>query len=169
MKQLLSIFAAVFALAFTACSGEPPKNVEPRAVVGKSLEGATFNDQFDKPHTIASDTTKVVMVFSKDKGHEVNEFFASKTPRFMAEHHVQFIADMSSAPSVIRSMFIIPGLKDFKHTVLLITDDATSAAYKPAGHEEQIMILTLERYKITAVDYVDDTQALSKALRASGS
>jgi len=164
MKQTFLLLLASLALAFSACSGEAPEHVEPRAVVGKSLANETFPDQFGKPHSIASDTRHVVMAFSKDKGHEVNEFFAAQPPQYMAEHHVQFIADMSAAPSVIRSMFIIPSLKDSQHTVLLITDDTTSAAYKPAGREEEIMVITLDHGTITAIDYVGDTKALEKAL-----
>ncbi len=164
MKRLLLLFAAALTLAFSACSGEAPKQIERKAVVGADLSNERFEDQFGNRHAINSDTRSVVMVFSKDKGHEVNKFFAERSPQYMAEHHTQFIADMSGAPSLIRSMFIIPGLKEFKHTVLLITDDTVSAAYKPQGRDEQIMILRLDRGKVTGIVFVDDTMALAEKL-----
>ncbi|MDQ7068870.1 MAG: hypothetical protein Q9M40_13395 [Sulfurimonas sp.] len=41
-------------------------------------------------------------------------FSITKEANYLQKHHTQFIGDVSSAPSIIRKLFILPGLKDFK-------------------------------------------------------
>ena len=60
---------------------------------------------------------------------------------YLADNKVQFVADISAAPSLIKSMFILPGLKEFKHTVLIIDDEHVSASYKPTKYNDQIVIV----------------------------
>ena len=154
----------LFALSFLGCSDEVAAPVVSKVAVGKSLSTLTLNDQFEKKHHLSSDTKKVVFAFSKDMGHLSNEFFEKKGADYLKEHHVVFIADVSGAPSLIRSMFIMPGLKEFKHTVLVIENKAEASAYRNDAHKESLMVLDVKNFEIEKITYVNSASALEKAL-----
>ena len=162
MKNVL--LALLLSLSFLGCSDEVVAPVQSKVVVGGSLESLKLNDQFEKPQNISADTKKVIFAFSKDMGHMSNEFFAKQGENYLADHNAIFIADVSGAPSLIRSMFIMPGLKDFKHTVLVIEDKSVAAAYRVDAHKEEIMILDLNNFVIEKINYASTEDALAKAL-----
>ena len=166
MKKI--ILALTLALTFLGCSsqGEESANVTPNLVVGKSLSALTLNDQFEKKHTIDADTTKVIFAFSKDMAHTCNDFFATKAPTYLKDNHTVFIADVSAAPSLIRSMFIMPGLKDFKHTVLIFEDETVAAPFRAKVETEKIIAVNLKDGKITAVNTLNNEKELQKAVES---
>jgi hypothetical protein len=159
MKKIA--FILLFALAFIGCSEEKVA-AEPQAIVGKSMESLKLKDQFGQAKGVHADTKKVLFAFSKDMGHMSNDFFNTKEPTFLADHKSVFIADVSGAPSLIRSMFIMPGLKDFKHTVLVIEDESIAQQYKNSGKEELIMVLDLDNYIIKNISYISTKEELAK-------
>ncbi len=164
MKNIILAFVA--ALLFIGCSSnsEENKNVEPKLVVGKSLTDLNLKDQFEKPHTLNADTYKLIFAFDKAPAHTCNDFFKTQKPTYLQDHHVQFIADVSAAPSLIRSMFILPGLKDFKHTVLLLDDKTVAAPFRKGLDTTKIVVVTLLNKKITDVQTISTTQELKKSI-----
>jgi len=162
MKNVL--LALLLSLSFLGCSDEVIAPVESKSVVGGSLESLSLNDQFEKPHTLEADTKKVIFAFSKDMGHMSNAFFEKQSPTYLTDHKAVFVADVSGAPSLIRSMFIMPGLKDFKHTVLIIEEKPVAAAYRDNNHTEELMILDVDNFIIKKIEFVKTEEALQKAL-----
>ena len=162
MKNIM--LALLLSLSFLGCSDEVTAPIASKVAVGKSLESLHLNDQFDKPHTLSADTKKVVFAFSKDMGHMSNEFFEKQGVGYLRNHKAVYIADVSGAPSLIRSMFIMPGLKDFKHTVMIIDDKSVAAAYRNEAHKEALMILDLKDFVIEKIEYVTTEEGLAKAL-----
>jgi ATP-dependent phosphoenolpyruvate carboxykinase len=159
MKKL--VLAALSVFVFLGCSSNATnENVKPALVVTQSIENLQLNDQHEVPQTIAADTKKIIFAFSKDVGHTCNDFFATKTPSYLADNKVMFVADVSGAPSLIRSMFILPGLKDFKHTVLVIEDKTVSASYKAGMESEKIVVVSLENKMITEIKTLSTTSEL---------
>lgn len=150
MKKI--ILGLLVSLVFIGCSSDDAKNTaEAKLVVGKSLSALALNDQFEKEHTLSSDTKHVVFAFSKDMGHLCNDFFVTKSTSYLADNKTVFIADVSSAPSIIRSMFIMPGLKDFEHTVLVLDDEDVALSYKSGVDALKIIVVSLENNIITNV------------------
>jgi hypothetical protein len=164
MKNIILAFVAV--LLFIGCSSnsEENKNVEPKLVVGKSLADLNLKDQFNKPHTLNADTYKVIFAFDKEPAHICNDFFNTQKPTYLQNHHVQFVADVSAAPSLIRSMFILPGLKDFKHTVLLLDDENVAAPYRKGIDTSKIVVVSLLNKKITDVKTINTTEELKRTV-----
>ncbi|NCO01870.1 MAG: hypothetical protein GW906_08585 [Epsilonproteobacteria bacterium] len=164
MKKI--VIGVLAALLFIGCSSTSKDvAVEAKLVVNQTLAGVQLNDQFGKPHTIEADTKKVIFVFSKANGHACNEFFATKSTTYLQENKAVFVADFSAAPSLIRSMFIMPGLKDFNHTILVIDNKNSSAAYKTEENSENIVVASLENLVITEIKYLTTTQELEKELK----
>jgi len=158
MKKL--VLALLTALLFIGCGSQPVEATETKLVVDKNLSDLSLKDQNGNLHSIDKDTKKVVFAFSKDVGHSCNEFFATKGESYLKDNKIQFVADLSKAPSIIRSMFILPGLKDFKHIVLIIDDEKVSANYKPAENTDKIVVVNLNNQKITSIKYLDSIEDL---------
>ena len=164
MKKL--VLGLVTALFFLGCSSNDDSfsNIEPQLVKGKSLQQLKLNDQFEKTHTLTADTKKVIFAFSKDMGHLGNDFFSAQDEHYLENNHAVYVADISQVPSLIRSMFVLPGLKDYKHTVLLISDNTDSVRYKPKNNSEKIMIVDVDNFIITNISFEDTKEGLQKSL-----
>lgn len=164
-KIFLGLITALF---FIGCGEEKAvdTNVEPKIVTGKSVASIKLNDQFSTPHTINSDTKKLVFAFSKASAHTCNDYFDTKDPRYLTDNDTQFVADVSAAPSLIRSMFIMPGLKDFKHTVLILEDKAIAATYRAGLDTEKIIIASLNNGTISNIQSVSSLNELIKIIEA---
>ena len=156
------VIGLILSLLFLGCSSnETTTQAEAKLVVKKSLQGLSLKDQNEKTHTLSADTKTVIFAFSKDIGHACNNFFETKPDNYLDENKALFIADVSSAPSLIRSMFIMPGLKDFKHTVLIIDDKTVSANYKAGMNLEKIIIVKLDNSTITSIETVDTAEEMA--------
>ena len=166
MKIIIGFLMA--ALMFVGCSSkETDIQVTPKLVIDKSLANLKLNDQYEKPYTIAKTTKKVIFAFSKDIGHSCNDFFATKKDSYLQDNNSVFIADISGAPSLIRSMFILPGLKDFKHTVLILDDKKIANAYKANQDTEKIVVVTLDNEIIKNIKTLNSVDELAKEIEQS--
>ncbi|OIP54366.1 MAG: hypothetical protein AUK54_06525 [Helicobacteraceae bacterium CG2_30_36_10] len=161
------IFTGLFTLLlFIGCSSNATvdENVEPKLVVKNSLADLKLNDQNGNMQGINPDTKKVVFAFSKENGHTCNDFFATKADSYLKENKTQFVADVSAAPSLIRSMFIMPGMKDFNHPILIIDNEMVSAAYKTEENSEKIVLVLLDNQTITDIKYLKTAEELEKEI-----
>jgi hypothetical protein len=164
MKNIIIGLLATFLLLGCSSKSDENQNVEPKLVVSKSLADLHLKDQFGKEHTLNADTYKVIFAFDKEPAHTCNDFFNTQKPTYLQEHHVQFVADVSAAPSIIRSLFILPGLKDFKHIVLLLDDKNTAAPYRKGVDTTKIVVVTLLNKKITDIKTITTKEELKKAV-----
>jgi len=164
MKKIIT--AMFMALLLIGCGSDVSneKKIEPKLVVGSYIKDLMLKDQFEKEHTIQKDTYRLVFAFSKDVAHTCNNFFNTQRPTYLEDHHTQFIADVSAAPSLIRSLFILPGLKDFKHTVLLLDNKELAAPYRKDMDVEKVIIVYIINKRITQIREIQTATELQKAL-----
>ncbi len=120
-------------------------------------------DQFDKSHSLSSDTKLIVVAFVKKDGHTVREYLKKHNPSLLEQNHAYFIADISKVPVVIRNMFILKDLKKSKFPVLLIYDKKISKSLDE--NKEGIMILHLDNKVIKSTDYIHDEKQLDKLFK----
>ena len=160
------ILGFILSITFIGCSSKATEdvNVTPTLVVGKSISTLTLNDQFEKAHTLATSTNKIVFAFSKDAAHTCNDYFKTQTPTYLAQHNTEFIADVSAAPSLIRSMFIMPGLKEFKHTVLLLEDKTVAAPFRKGLDINKIAVVYLNGTTIEKIKTITTAADLKKLI-----
>ena len=162
MKKIIT--ALMIALLFVGCSkDEVQTDVEPLLVVGKTLN-LDLKDQFEKPQALKADTTKVIFAFSKDMAHICNDYFVTQAPTYLVDNNAAFVADVSAAPSLIRSMFILPGLKDFKHTVLLLDDKTLASPYRATQDTEKIVVVYLNNNKIVEIKNISSEDELKAVI-----
>lgn len=166
MKKTLAVL--LLSLAFFGCSSKNDEaiTIEPKLVAGKSLANVTLNDQHEKPHSIEPQTTKIIFALDKESAHICNDFFVTQTPEYLASHKTQFIADVSSAPSLIRSMFIMPGLKEFKHTVLILDDETKAAAFRSGVDTQKIILVKVQNATINSIETLSTEAELKAAIEA---
>lgn len=163
-KIIVGLFVS---LLLIGCSSKgATEEVEPKLVVGKSLLDITLNDQFEKSHKIEATTKKIIFAFSKDTAHTCNDYFVTQSPTYLSENDTQFVADVSAAPSLIRSMFILPGLKDFKHTVLLLDDKEKAAPYRAEMNPQKIVVVYVDGGSITKIETFTSKDELKKVVEA---
>ncbi len=158
MTKIIAGLLAAF--LFIGCSAKTDENVKPRLVVGTTIADMTLSDQFDKPLVISADTSKVIFAFSKDGAHICNDYFVTKSPTYLADNKTIFIADVSSAPSLIRSMFIMPGLKDFKHPVYILDDKVVATGYRADMDTEKIVVVDVENLIIKNIKTISSEKEL---------
>jgi len=167
MKKIL--LTLLLAFSFIACSSKSDetanKNIEPKLVVGKSLNSLALKDQNEKPQTLSKDTKIIFFSFSKPMGHACNDFLESKPANYLQEHHAVYVADVSAAPSLIKSMFILPDLKELKFPILLINDDTLSEEYSKGVNKDTIVVVSLENKKITKIQTAKDAKELETLLK----
>ena len=166
MKSI--VLGLITALFLVGCSADKQANVnvEPLLVVGKSLSDLKLNDQFEKSHTLNEKTNKVIFVFSDDMGHLTNDYFITKEPSYLSDNNTQYVADISGAPSLIRSMFIMPGLKDYKHTVLLLTEKEVSAPFREKMDTEKVVVAYVANGSITQIKNITTKEELIATIEA---
>jgi len=166
MKKIL--FGLVAALLLVGCS--PKENtdtkVEAKIVIGNNLADLKLNNQFEKEQALDKNTKKIIFAFSEDMAHLCNDYFVTQTPTYLNENKVQFIADVSAAPSIIRSMFIMPGLKDFKHIVLILEDEKTAMSFRAGVDVEKIIVAYLEDGKITQIKTISTEEELKSTIES---
>ena len=162
-KIILGLIATLFIIG---CSSDKvdTTNIEAKLVVGKSLESLALNDQFDKPQALKADTKILIFAFSKDMAHICNDYFVTQAPTYLADNNAQFVADVSAAPSIIRNMFILPGLKDFKHTVLLLDDKTVAVPYRKDVDVEKIVIVYINNKSITEIKTISTEAELKETI-----
>lgn len=130
--------------------------------VGENLKSYSFEDQFEKVHTLTDDTKKVIFVFTKDNGHIMKEFMTNKNPDFLSSKGIDFIADISGMPSLIARFFAIPDMKDSKYPIILIKDEEIAKKYKTEQNKEFITVITLDKKKVTQIKYIKTKKELEE-------
>ncbi len=164
MKKII-LGALTATLLFAGCSSkETNENIVPKLVLGKSLEKVSLTDQFEKVHKIDATTKTVVFAFSKDGAHTCNDYFNTKPATYLQDNNTQFIADVSAAPSLIRSLFIMPGLKDFKHTVLILDDKQVASEFRADMNTEKIVVISLDNHKVSNIKNITTQDELILAI-----
>ncbi len=167
MKKIIIMLFATLLLVGCGSKSETEQPVEAKLVVGKSLKGISINDQFGETHIFSPDTKKVIFALSKETGHTANDFFGTQLVTYLSDNNTQFVVDISMAPALIVDMFIAPGLKDFKHPVLVFSTKDDAAPFRKGVDTEKIIVVYLDSMKITEIKTVttaDELQAIVEAV-----
>lgn len=118
--------------------------------VGQNIASFSCKDQFGQKVAITSSTKKLIFVFSKEKG-EVSKKYFDLNPNYLSSQKVLYFADISSAPSFVTSMFMIPKFQGYKFKIGLIEDEV-QAALVPKK-EDMITFIELDNLNITKIEY----------------
>ena len=133
-------------------------------IIGKELDAYTFNDQFDKKHSLTSDIKKVIFVFTKPTGHLMRVYLGTKDINYLGSRNIDFIADVSGMPSLIFKMFALPDLKESKYPIMIIKDKEKSKRFRNDKQKDSVMIISLENKIVKSVKFVTNEADLIKEI-----
>lgn len=128
--------------------------------VGDPVASMEIEDQFGKAHKVGKESFWVV-TWDKMTTRRANRFFESH--RELIEKGVAaMIVDVSETPEGILSLFVLPRMRSYDHTILMSHD----AAYNRdiPYEEEQITVLRLQAGRIAGIEYAADGAALGRIL-----
>ncbi|WP_428737452.1 hypothetical protein [Sulfurimonas sp.] len=128
-----------------------------------SLQGFEYETQHEKEITIPDDVKTIIISYEKDSSAMINKFLDSKEKDFLEKNHAVFIADISKMPSLITSLFALPKMQKYKHTIYLHYSDEF-AKFIPAV-EEKVTILKIQNSKVSNISYITTVKELQEALQ----
>lgn len=91
--------------------------------VNDTITPFSLPDQFEKIHSITSETNTLIVSFEKGTGADISDFLNAKNPEFLDTHHAAYIANISKMPWLISKIFALPKMQSYKHKILLINDE----------------------------------------------
>jgi hypothetical protein len=152
MKNLIYLLILLFLLSsYYSCASQ--NTLEgPVLVEGKKLPDFTFKDQFNNTHTIDAGIEKIIFAFDEYPAHAVNDYLADKSGSFLKDNKTLFIADISAAPSLIRKMFILPGIKKYAYPVLIFTDKEEARPFRHKIETKKIVVAHLKGKEIVLIE-----------------
>ena len=161
--RLQSLIQLLFALTI-ACGISPAvaAPLEP----GSPWPGLTLPDQHDKSVTLGGDALRVVVFATERKpGDWAQEFIDKSYKQAALAGRLALVFDISRMPSLVTTMFALPGFRARAFPILLARDKAP-VDFLPRK-EAAVTVLTLEAGKIIAIDYAGDEAALEQLLKQS--
>lgn len=132
--------------------------------IGAKVE-LTLPDQFDAAHTIAADTTTLIMAFSKGSGSIVRGYLDTQPGSFLSDHKTVFIANISPIPVVIRNTLALPKLRKSSYSVLLLYEESMADALMNKEQSENIAVVTLESNVVQGIQYAANEADLVALIR----
>jgi len=127
--------------------------------VNDKFTSFSLPDQFDRIHTIKQNISKIIVTFESDSLKLINDFLIRQNYGFLHDHHTVLISDISNKPSIITKMFILPKMKDYKHTILLIYDDKGENFLK---QNHKSTIYDLEDGLVKNISYISTQKQLEE-------
>ena len=129
--------------------------------VGDSVAPRVLQDQFEQPHRVGGEKIWVV-TWDKATTRIANDYF-EKDPSLLISKEAAMIADFSTIPAGILSLFVMPRMQSYtNHAMLLSYDEAFNATLP--YREGFITLLYLEQGKIVKIGYAENEKTLAEML-----
>jgi hypothetical protein len=148
MKKIIILIVFIYSYSFSA------------VVVGDTIDQFSIKDQFGVAHEIKATTKKIVFAFSKATGHSLKDFISKQEKDFLYVHDMLFVADVSGMPSFIK-FFVLP-IKGYDFPILTLDDESVASKYKDDDKTDKILVISLDKFKITNIQYLKDPKNIIK-------
>jgi hypothetical protein len=120
---------------------------------GEELNLNNIQDQFDKSIKLEKNTKKVIFSFSRANGKIVKEFL-EKNNNYLKNNNTLYIADLSGAPSIILSWYMMPKFKKYNYSMGIVKDE--NKLISIPKQEGKITVITLDNKKITNIEFLSN-------------
>lgn len=130
---------------------------------GALWPGLTLPDQHDKAVRLAGDKLQVVLFTAERKPGDWAQDLVEKAYKdAVLAGRLVLVFDISRMPSLVTTMFALPGFRARPFPILLARD-AEPVAFLPR-QEAAVTVLTFDGGKLAAIDYAKDEAALERLL-----
>ena len=118
---------------------------------GQTIESFQAKDQFDKPFTFDSKTTKFLLVtHDMETGKKANAALTTLGKEYLGSKKAVYVANIHGMPGIGR-MFAIPKMKKYSHRIILADDAGLIARFpQQAG---KVTVLKISGGKVTSITY----------------
>ncbi|PUE66134.1 hypothetical protein [Arcobacter caeni] len=130
--------------------------------INDKISNFSLANQFDKIHTVNSEISMIIVTFQRNTSNLVNDFLSSKDSDFLHKKNTIFINNISSIPSIVTKMFIIPKMRDYKYDILLIYNENNK---KFIEEENKITIYFIENSFVKDIKYISTEEELESILK----
>ena len=114
---------------------EIPKN-------GQSVLPLTLPNQYGKSVTVDKSIRIILYIPDKKSSNTARRFLDSKTADYVAEKKIAVISDLSNTPKFVRTLFILPGLKEYDYDMLVIEDEFSPVIFE--SDLEKVSVIEVE-------------------------
>ncbi len=112
----------------------------------------SFSDQFENKLAITPQTKEVIISFSKKNGKAVKAFLQTHKG-YLEKKQAVYLADVSSVPSLVMSLFMKPALQKNNFSVGLIEDEEIANMLPKV--EGKTTVIHLEKMYINSIKFID--------------
>ncbi|MCD6173727.1 MAG: hypothetical protein J7J96_08080 [Sulfurimonas sp.] len=88
----------------------------------------------------------------------VNGYLEHKNPNYLQENNSIFIADIHNVPSFLTSIFVLPTLREYEHSIYLHYGEEFENSVP--NKEGKITLLRFENEKIIDISFISTKQEL---------
>ena len=161
MKLLLSFFLICITVNAESIANSTKNHIYE---VGDRIIPFTLLDQHDRKFWIDNKTKLLIVTYDKGSTALQNRFLAKKgnTP-YLEDQAALLIVDVSVIPFGIRSLFVLPKLKSFKHPLLLSYDENFSKMFP--YKDEHIAIVKVEKRIVKEIFYCNNEKCLEEVFK----
>lgn len=119
--------------------------------VGDRFPDIVLPDQFGEETRIEPDDKTILLAFEKKVSVKINEFLKARPATFLDEHACRYISDISSMPSLVTKVFVLPKMKDYPFKLLLIHDDIGEMFEREEG---KISLYSLDQGVVRSIRFI---------------
>ncbi len=118
--------------------------------VGDTLSNFSCENQFEKKMVVSQTTKKIIVAFSKEKGEVIKQFL-DKNPNYLKDQNALYLADVSSAPAFVTSMFMIPKFKSYSFEMGVIKDEAKAGQFPKK--DDMVTVISIENQVVKNIEF----------------
>ncbi|MGM0533201.1 MAG: hypothetical protein ACQERK_01745 [Campylobacterota bacterium] len=120
--------------------------------VGDTIPYTSFSDQFEKPLTVTRETQKVIIVYDKQSGQDIDKFMR-QNKGYLQQNDAVLLSDVSRVPGFVMSFFMLPKFQEYEYQMGLIKEEQKAADLPRKGNK--ITIVHLDALNVTSIEYQD--------------
>ena len=142
----------------------PAEASEEQVVLGPGGEVQVFEleDQFGTVAGANEDTKLILFSRDMEGGGIITEALSGKDGKFLAEHDVVYVADISRMPGWIARFFAVPKMRQYSFPLLLDREGKVTARWP--DEEDRGTLITLSGLRIVSVEFFGDPDEISARL-----
>ena len=133
--------------------------------VGDLFPSKSLQDQYQASLEIDADTKSVYVVSTREQGDWMAALLSQQPANFLSMRQAVYVADMSAMPGFVRSMFVLPALKQLDFRVAVVTDEAVLLGWQ--GSEGAVVQYLLENGKVIAIEQHSTLESLQRSFGLS--
>jgi len=111
---------------------------------------ALQNQQSEKVEIPQKGEVLLLVSFEKDTSTAIQELLKEKNSDFLSANNMMYISDISSLPSFLVNLFVLPKLKEFDFEVALIYNEN-----ELDREEKKVTIIHLKENNVTDISFIE--------------